>query len=317
MRVRLFIGTICLLLTSAAFAVSPSTLLFKGEGKTQSGVHGRGNVYAPDVQFYEGKYWMWFGGQGRDGHDRIHLAQSTDGRTWKQLGVVLDSGSANHVNDPSLVRVGDQWFMYYTVATVDIVDEIALATSKDGFQWEKKGVVLSAAKAPAFDSLLVGRPSVLRQNGKFRTWYDGRENLNASAPASNAPKVQHSRAFVGYAESDDGLNWTRKISKPDFEATALHVSERNGHLLAVYESHAGTRYATSNDGISWHDHGMLFAKSSDFDKFGQVTPFLFSDPVTRAVTLYFGGASEAGWDANVMAMVRLNPAETFEKKEQP
>ena len=50
---------------------------------------------------------MWYGGQGRDGHDRIHLAESDDGVNWVRRGVVLDNGEANHVNDPSVVKVGN------------------------------------------------------------------------------------------------------------------------------------------------------------------------------------------------------------------
>lgn len=282
---------------------SETIVLFRGTGDTQSGVHGKGNVYAPDVHFHDGKYWMWFGGQGHDGHDRIHLAQSNDGKTWKQLGVVLDNSTANHVNDPSLIRVGDQWFMYYTVAQTDIIDEVALATSNDGLHWKKQGAVLSASKTPAFDSLLVGRPSVLRTRGKFRMWYDGRASVSSNAPASNVPKTTHARAFVGYAESDDGFKWTRRIDKPTFEATAVHVSEVSGKLLMVYESADGTKFAVGQDGITWHPQGLLLSKSSNFDVFGHVTPFL----LWEKGELYFGAASEKGWDANLLAMASLSP----------
>ena len=44
-----------------------------------------------------------------DGHDRIHLAESRDGLTWEKRGVVLEDKDANHVNDPSVVRVGNEW----------------------------------------------------------------------------------------------------------------------------------------------------------------------------------------------------------------
>ncbi len=37
---------------------------------------------------------MWFGGQGRDGHDRIHLDVSADGAQWEQRGVVLEDPAA-------------------------------------------------------------------------------------------------------------------------------------------------------------------------------------------------------------------------------
>ncbi len=43
---------------------------------------GEGNVYAPDVHREGDLYRMWYGGQGRDGHDRVLLAESDDGLTW-------------------------------------------------------------------------------------------------------------------------------------------------------------------------------------------------------------------------------------------
>src|SRR3954452_23061875 len=64
--------------------------LLHGVGRTEAAPHGEGNVYAPDVLLDAGLYRMWYGGQGRDGHDRIHLAESGDGVTWARRGVVLD-----------------------------------------------------------------------------------------------------------------------------------------------------------------------------------------------------------------------------------
>ncbi len=314
MRITPYI--LCSLLCLFAFrsVASDATILFSGQGETQSGVHGKGNVYAPDVHFHDGKYWMWFGGQGRDGHDRIHLAQSDDGKIWKQLGVVLDNGSANHVNDPSVVRVKGEWWMFYTVAKMDVIDEIALALSRDGIHWEQKGVVLSATKPPAWDSLLVGRPSVLHENGLFKMWYDGCKALRPSAPAQNVPKSASARKFVGYAESKDGLEWERKSSEPIFDqATAVQVSRWEKNFLMVYESHAGTQFALSADGLAWKRGGLLAEKDSDFDQFGHVTPFLFLGKNAKP-TLYFGAAREGTWDVNCMAMVTLSDEMTVKIK---
>jgi hypothetical protein len=288
-------------------AASVGNVLFRGTGETQSAVHGRGNVYAPDVHFFAGQYWMWFGGQGRDGHDRIHLAVSTNAVDWVQRGVVLDNGTANHVNDPSVVRIGTQWWMYYTVAQTDILDEIALAVSGDGLKWEKKGVVLSKGNPPSFDSLLLGRPSVLYQSGLFRMWYDGRMDINTNA----AGHFQLSRAYVGYAESTDGTNWIRKALAPSIQMTALHVFPWKHHLIGVYESGGGTRYASSQDGLSWVDHGLLLAKQGDAEKWGHVTPFIFYRPEKEELRLFYGAASEKGWDANIISMSSLNGTTAF------
>ena len=88
--------------TSGSTAGVP-TLVLKGEADSELAPHDEGNVYAPHV-LLEGKlHRMWYGGQGKDGHDRIHYAESEDGSTWVRKGVVLEDRKANHVNDPTVV----------------------------------------------------------------------------------------------------------------------------------------------------------------------------------------------------------------------
>jgi hypothetical protein len=122
-----------------------SEVILVGQTETERAPHGEGNIYPPEVVIEGDLYRMWYGGQGQDGHDRIHLAESNDSKTWTRRGVVLDHGEANHVNDPSIVKVEGNYFLYYTRAGAGVVDEIAQATSQDGirdgepaveFSWE-------------------------------------------------------------------------------------------------------------------------------------------------------------------------------------
>ena len=92
--------------TGGAIPKEPLVIL-QGDTPSESDVHGKGNVYAPDVCVADGHWRMWYGGQGKDGHDRIHFAESRDGRAWAKHGVVLEEKNSNHVNDPSVVRVGN------------------------------------------------------------------------------------------------------------------------------------------------------------------------------------------------------------------
>ena len=132
--------------------------------------HGRGNLYAPEILKHRGEFLMFFGGQGKDGHDRIHLATSKDGEDWKQAGVVFAPEGVNHVNDPSVIAVAGGLFMFYTLAGSGVTDAIGLATSADGRIWYDRGAVFSASPAPAWDSLLVGRPSVSHDGERFHLW---------------------------------------------------------------------------------------------------------------------------------------------------
>jgi hypothetical protein len=274
--------------------------------------HGEGNLYAPDVRVENNLFRIWYGGQGRDGHDRIHLAESPDGKAWTRRGVVLDDPTANHVNDPSVVRVGATYHLFSTRAARGIVDEISLATSPDGVRWTKHGVVLGPGAPGSWDSLLVGRPSVLHEGGLFRMWYDGRADLAPGPLAGDAPTSPKSSRHVGYATSPDGLSWTRHPGNPVFDHDAGGVDVKraaNGLHVMVYESHAGTNAATSPDGLAWRDRGLVVPRSGGpYDAHGHVTPMLLIGSEGRPPALYVGAAWAASWDRNAIAAFSLPPA---------
>ena len=190
-RLTLALGMLLSSSVRQSFSASPDspkiTIVIAPAGDSQSAPHGKGNVYAPDILVDNGLYRMWFGGQGKDGHDRIQLAESPDGRSWHERGIVFEDRAANHVNDPSVVKRGDSYFRYYTRAATDIRDDIALATSNDGIHWTKQGVVLQPSPSGNWDSLLVGRPSVLVEGDRFRMWYDGRKDLPPGVRAEGVP----------------------------------------------------------------------------------------------------------------------------------
>ena len=148
------------------------------KGELESAPHGGGNIYAPDILIENDTYrHVVWRSRARDGHDRILYAESKDGLRWERKGLAVEDPSANHVNDPSVVKVGDTYFMYFTRAGTGVVDEIALATSPDGIKWTMRGSVISHGNEGAWDSLSVGRPSVLHEDGVFKLWYDGRKDL--------------------------------------------------------------------------------------------------------------------------------------------
>ena len=290
-------------------AGGPAVVL-RGEGAAEAAPHGEGNVYAPDILWDGGRFRMWYGGQGRDGHDRISLAESADGTTWTRKGVVLEDATANHVNDPSVVKVGDKYHMWYTRAGKDVVDRIDLAVSADGVRWEPRGVALAPGPAGAWDALSVGRPSVICEGGVFRMWYDGRKDFPLGAPVKGVPTSPTSSRSVGYATSRDGVTWIRSPNNPVYghDAGGVDVKRVGGRLVMLSESGDGTRWATSPDGVTWTDGGMLAGRSgAAVDAFGHVTPCLLLDPAGGRHRLFVGAASAATWDRNRIAAVGLRP----------
>jgi predicted GH43/DUF377 family glycosyl hydrolase len=254
--------------------------------------NGDDNIYAPDVvRVSDSLCLMYYGGQGGDGHDRIFLATSTDCYHWSAWpdraapAPIVDNGSSNHVNDPSVVLVGGTWYMYYTDASTGIDDRIHLATSSDGFTWTKQGLVLDVGPAGAWDSVKVGRPSIVYRDDTFWLYYDGQDGT-----------ARH----VGLATSTDGRTFTRHPSNPLFlNAGAVDVERIEDTWVLVYESWVGSYAATSADGLSWCDQGLQLGTSgADWDTYGHVTPFVYTRDHTRIDALLFGGASDSCWCHN-------------------
>lgn len=254
---------------------------------------GADNVYAPELHSDGGIRLMWYGAQGRDGHDQIFFAWSQDGMSFNKWpsddapAPALARGSSNHVNDPSVVRQGDTWRMYYTDAPIGEQDEIWLAESKRLSSFTKVQRVLSKGPIGSWDEDKVGRPAVLLEGGVYYLWYDG---------------LSKGRRHVGLATSTDGIHFTRSPQNPLFlDAGAVDVKRVQDTLVMLREAGDGTYFATSLDGLCWIDRGKLLDRSgSAYDRFGQVTPFL-EVAGDRVQAIWFGGASVATWNKNRIA----------------
>ena len=280
------------------FYVGNPILVAEGDLEMQA---GEGNIYAPDVLRFDDGYGMWYGGQGRDGHDRIFFALSEDGIHWRRHPVrpSLDVNGWNHVNDPTVVRAEGTYYLYHSVAPVREEDEIHLATSTDGVTWTPRGSVIPFGPPGAWDSFKVGRPSVLYEDGLFKMWYDGTN----SDPTDRKRIGDPARRHVGLATSRDGFHWTKYEGNPIvLDAGAVDVERVGDAYVLLAESGTGTRWYTSPDGVSWTFQGMLFGLSGEvYDRAGQVTPMAYVEDGAW-VAVYFGGAKEPNWNRNRIAV---------------
>jgi putative oxygen-independent coproporphyrinogen III oxidase len=252
--------------------------------------HGSDNIYAPDVvRLNPNVCFLYYGAQGSDGHDAIYLATSNDCVHWQNWPrhdlpmPVVDHDLANHVNDPSVVVVNGTWYMYYTEAFVAEDDRIHLATSADGINWQKMGLVLDVGPSGSWDDFKVGRPAVIYENGLFWLYYDGNNRLNR---------------HVGLATSADGIHFQKNPNPLILNAGAVDVERIGDTFVAVFEGHEGTYAQTSADGLQWCERRLIFELTGQgWDAFGQVTPFIFKDQ-GMFMGLYFGGASDICWCRN-------------------
>ena len=147
------------------------------------------------------------GTRGEILHDRLFVAEGTECRTFDAStvpdGVVLTplgTWDGDHVGAPSVVLVDGLYRMWFEGGASA---GIGYAESTDGLTWTRRDAsgATGAAAGPVlvpdqiWEAGRVGSPSVLFEDGRYRLWYDG-NTLDARS--------------IGYAESSDGLTWTKR-----------------------------------------------------------------------------------------------------------
>lgn len=135
------------------------------------------------------------------------VAESFDGgTTWKrwQDEPFFDRGDATSPDGggacvPMVVRVGDQWMMWYTAGQASAQGNqnihLCLATSRDGLHWDKHpgNPVLTDDFSDNAKRSVTSRCYVRHDDGVFRMWY-------------SFAKPDYK---IFYAESLDGVAWER------------------------------------------------------------------------------------------------------------
>ena len=170
-----------------------------------------------------GEKWMYYTGWIRQVETpfsfSIGLAVSTDGglsyRRFSPAPVLARSAHDPYLTaSPWVLAEEDGFRMWYVSATRwELVEEgpprrlrhyyhIRHARSADGVRWETDGRPVIDFRGDEFS---IARPVVVRDGGRYRMWYCFRGG---------------DRAYrAGYAESADGLVWTRKDDQAGLDAS--------------------------------------------------------------------------------------------------
>lgn len=153
------------------------------------------------------KYYMYYTGQNEK-FSKIGMAESIDGINWKKyennpiIIPEMNNEGTNVMNPFVLYDEEEEIFkMWYAAGEQFEPDVINYATSKDGVNWEKyeNNPILQKSDY-GFDSYKVGGCCVLKKNNKYIMYYIGYTSLL--------------KAQILWAESEDGINWTKYNSEP-------------------------------------------------------------------------------------------------------
>jgi predicted GH43/DUF377 family glycosyl hydrolase len=115
--------------------------------------------------------------------DHIYYSTSTDpnGLSWTTPQLVMNPAPFQQTCDPSVVKVGSTYYMYYGAANGGINTAIYLATSSDGINWTKypnnTNPLPIIANTVNNGSYGLGQPSVLYVNNQFVMYYTNSLNI--------------------------------------------------------------------------------------------------------------------------------------------
>ncbi|MFN7954343.1 MAG: hypothetical protein U0610_21635 [bacterium] len=156
--------------------------------------------------------------------------------------------------------------------------------------------------ADAWEAGAVGAPTVLAQDGHYRMWFEGGRY-----------------AGIGYAESNDGLHWTRRSANPvlvpdqRWEAGTIGsptVVFRDGLYRMWYDGNVNAAraigYAESSDGVTWTKRDA-FGRSSAGGH-DDVVPVLTADQTTWE---FFKPTDSAGSVGAPSVVVHHDPLRTY------
>jgi hypothetical protein len=152
-------------------------------------------------------------------HLSIGLAISEGNGPFVKIGrgPILDRGIVEPFFNtaPFVLKTGDGWKMWYVSCTgwkminnyPEPLYNIKYATSPDGINWVREGKV--AIETDDFAEA-IGKPCVYFEDGVYKMFYSYRNSIDYRTDPDKSYRL-------GYAESDNGIDWKRMDDKVGIE----------------------------------------------------------------------------------------------------
>ncbi|MEQ8390863.1 MAG: hypothetical protein RIB30_07700 [Thalassospira sp.] len=164
---------------------------------------------------------------------------------WSEAPILERSPTDPYLNTaPWVIWDRDQWRIYYVSGTEWLHKDlpkylIKTATSIDGKVWDRKGDI--CIDFASDNEVALARPYVIKSGGKYRMWFSHKgENYR-----------------MGYAESKDGLNWTRTdesctltVSDHGFDSEMIEYAAVVEYFGRQYVFYNGNNYGSGGIGLA-------------------------------------------------------------------
>jgi hypothetical protein len=233
-----------------------------------------------------GGYELFF--SPRDGDGRAHVCRArlaVDGVRLLVTGIdehpVLSPGPLGAFDESGatvscVVADAGRTLLFYTGWTLGVTVPFyfyaGLAVREAGAGRFERVSAAPVLERTAVDPYLTASPWVIRDEGRYRMWY-----VSGAGWRTVADGPQH-LYHVRYAESEDGLSWSRDGRVcVDFADSAEYAMGRpcvlrDDDRYRMYFAARGDRYrlayAESGDGLTWrrHDAALSFPAAASWDR---------------------------------------------------
>lgn len=263
---------------------------------SESGDWHSSHVGAPYISKESEEYKLLYQGYATNNF-LIGKSTSIDGIHWDKTTNPILVGDLQFpetdVVEPSYLKINNTYYLWFNSFENSKENyKIRLATSGDGEIWVKHPTPVLVG-TNNWEKAGVTDPSVIYHDGKFKMFYGG----------WGIPKSFR----IGYAESDDGINWIKPSNSPLNLPSLGHV---NGASISYYDNQYHLFYHTGGDRPTNIYHvkstdlqnwqcaeeacSIIHADGSGFDSYMVTGPSVLNEK-TRQL-LYYGGSNGAVWN---------------------
>ena len=215
-------------------------------------------TYPASVIRNNDEYTAYYGGWTRCAsvpfNVAIGVARSKDGETFEKLGKgPILSYSLDEpfiLSGPKIRKFGNKMYLFYIAGKKWVMDngkpepvyKIRLAVSEDGYNWTRVNKNLIPDKIEADEAQ--ASPDVMFLNGRYHMFFCYRY--------STGYRGKEKGYRIGYAYSDDAINWTRDdtnagidVSEEGWDSEMIsypHVLQLDGKVYMFYLGNQVGRY---------------------------------------------------------------------------
>jgi predicted GH43/DUF377 family glycosyl hydrolase len=221
-------------------------------------------MHFPDMIYKDGQYWAYYiTYKTNSGKGGVGLAVSDNGVDWKDKGCVLQPGEDYDCNGAYFAGVwldtdGTFYLTYECKGGEDTeygtLENVALATSKDGINWTKEGVILY--KNPDWDWQLanVGTPDLYKKDGVWYLYFHGFDYTDCQVGVAYGEDLHnltvHPEPII---RTEDDTPYSGTVGRRD----VIYVG---GYYYMVYEVSTDQAEEGGYNGAYWTH---MFARSKD------------------------------------------------------